>query len=131
MHGHATSRHFSTPGQPRSDGLHFLLPARVPASFQRPEPAPPDRLGPGARWRPSMRELTALDFIILNFLRDTPRPVRELVEAQPRGSVYRRLKRLQADGWVIKRRHGYTLTAAGQQVQAEQEEAACLGGLGT
>jgi len=78
-----------------------------------------------------MRELTPLDFTILNFLRDTPRPVRELVEAQPRGSVYRRLKRLQADGWVIKRRHGYTLTAAGQQVQAEREEAACLGGLGT
>jgi len=78
-----------------------------------------------------MRALTPLDFTILNFLSETPRPVRELVEAQPRGSVYRRLKRLQADGWVIKRRHGYALTAAGQQVQAEREEAACLGGLGT
>ena len=78
-----------------------------------------------------MRGLTPLDFTILHFLRETPRPVRELVEAQPRGSVYRRLKRLQSDGWVIKRRHGYALTAAGQQVQAEQEEAACLGGLGT
>jgi len=77
-----------------------------------------------------MRGLTPLDFTILSFLSDTPRPVRELVEAQPRGSVYRHLKRLQADGWVIKRRHGYALTAAGRQVQAEQEEAACLGGLG-
>jgi hypothetical protein len=54
-----------------------------------------------------------------------------LVEAQPRGSVYRRLKRLQADGWVIKGRHGYALTAAGQQVKAERHEAACLRGLGT
>jgi hypothetical protein len=77
-----------------------------------------------------MRELTPLDFTILNFLSETPRPVRELVEAQSRGSVYRRLKRLQADGWVIKRRHGYALTAAGEQVKAERDEAACLGGLG-
>jgi hypothetical protein len=78
-----------------------------------------------------MCELTPLDFTILNFLSETPRPIRELVEAQPRGSVYRRLKRLQAEGWVIKRRHGYALTAAGQQVKAEREAAACLGGLGT
>ena len=78
-----------------------------------------------------MRELTPLDFTILNFLSETSRPVRELVAAQPRGSVYRRLKRLQADGWVIKGRHGYALTAAGQQVKAEREAAACLGGLGT
>jgi DNA-binding PadR family transcriptional regulator len=77
-----------------------------------------------------MRELIPLDFTILNFLSETPRPVRELVAAQPRGSVYRRLKRLQADGWVIKGRQGYALTAAGQQVKAEREAAACLGGLG-
>ena len=78
-----------------------------------------------------MRELTPLDVTILAFLSESPRPVRELVEAQPRGSVYRRLKRLQGEGWVIKRRHGYALTAAGQQVKADREEAACLGGLGT
>jgi hypothetical protein len=78
-----------------------------------------------------MRELTPLDFTILTFLSEAPRPVRELVEAQPRGSVYRRLKRLQADGWVIKRRGAYALTAAGQQAKAERDEAACLGGLAT
>ncbi len=78
-----------------------------------------------------MRQLTLLDFTILTFLSETPRPVRELVEAQPRGSVYRRLKRLQIDGYVIKRGDGYALTPAGQQVKAEREEAACLGGLAT
>ena len=78
-----------------------------------------------------MRELMPLDFTILSFLGESPRPVRQLIETQPRGSVYRRLKRLLADGWVIKRRHGYALTAAGQQVKADRQEAACLGGLGT
>ena len=46
-----------------------------------------------------MRELTPLDLTILTFLSETPRPVRELIAAQPRGSVYRRLKRLGAAVW--------------------------------
>jgi hypothetical protein len=53
------------------------------------------RLGLRPRGGRPVRELTPLDFTILTFLSESPRPVRELVEAQPRGSVYRRLKRLQ------------------------------------
>ncbi len=73
--------------------------------------------------------MTGTDRAIIAFLTATPQPIRELLAAHPKGTVYRRLAALLGRGMVAKRGTAYLLTTAGLQLKAEHAGAALMNGL--
>jgi len=73
--------------------------------------------------------MTPTDRAILAFLTATPQPIRELLAAHPKGTVYRRLAALLGHGMVAKRGPAYWLTTAGLQLKAEHAGAVLMNGL--
>jgi hypothetical protein len=73
--------------------------------------------------------MTRTDRAILAFLTSTPQPIRELLAAHPKGTVYRRLAALLGRGIVARRGTAYWLTTAGLQLKAEHAGAVLMNGL--
>lgn len=73
--------------------------------------------------------MTTTDWTILEFLSLQPQPIRDLLGAYPKATVYARLRALQVKGLVAKRGREYLLTTAGLQAKAQREGAAVLDGL--
>ena len=76
-----------------------------------------------------MNPMTTTDWAILEFLSVQPQPIRDLLGAYPKATVYARLRALQAKGLVAKRGREYLLTTAGLQVKTQREGATVLDGL--
>jgi hypothetical protein len=73
--------------------------------------------------------MTGTDRAIIAFLTATPQPIRALLAAHPKGTVYRRLAALLGRGMAAKRGTAYLLTTAGLQLKAEHAGAALMNGL--
>lgn len=76
-----------------------------------------------------MNPVTTTDWAILEFLSLQPQPIRDLLGAYPKATVYARLRALQIKGLVAKRGREYLLTTAGLQAKAQREGATALDGL--
>jgi hypothetical protein len=76
-----------------------------------------------------MNPMTTTDRAILEFLSAEPQPIRILLDAYPKATVYARLRALQSSGLVAKRGREYLLTTPGLQAKAQREGAAALDGL--
>src|SRR5260370_7986226 len=68
-----------------------------------------------------MTSLTPADRAVIEFLSSSPRPIRELLRAYPKATIYARLRALQGAGLVAKRGSQYLLTTAGLQVKAAHD----------
>lgn len=65
--------------------------------------------------------LTAVDLDILQALAGGVRPVKDFTGKHPRATVYRRLRKLCAEGLVARSSLGFTLTSVGERMLAERE----------
>jgi len=68
-----------------------------------------------------MTSLTPADRAVIEFLSSSPRPIRELLRAYPKATIYARLRALQGAGLVAKRGSQYLLPTAGLQVKAAHD----------
>jgi hypothetical protein len=76
-----------------------------------------------------MSPTTATDWALLEFLAAHPQPIRDLLGAHPKATVYARLRALQAKGLVAKRGSQYLLTTAGLQAKSQHASVPALDGL--
>src|SRR6266851_2724991 len=115
--------------------------ARVSSGWRNGRRAPPDltqsttlddsspQRATHTRTWPGMNPMTTTDWAILEFLSVQPQPIRDLVGAYPKATVYARLRALQAKGLAAKRGREYLLTTAGLQAKAQREGTPVLDGL--
>jgi hypothetical protein len=68
-----------------------------------------------------MQSLTSVDWAILDFLGQDPKPIHKLLEMYPRSTLYYRFSVLRGRGLVVKRGAGYALTTAGYQLKTQRE----------
>src|SRR5260370_32513238 len=76
-----------------------------------------------------MSQTTATEWAIVECLSVHPQPIRDLLGAHPKATVYARLRGLQAKGLVAKRGSRYLLTTAGLQAKARRDGDRALDGL--
>ncbi|MBI4179166.1 hypothetical protein HY522_07080 [bacterium] len=70
------------------------------------------------------------DWALLEFLAQGARPIAGLLSRYPKGTVYRRLRGLRAEGLIATSPQGYALTSTGERALAERDAQVFIEGLG-